>query len=458
MHQCSDLAGLDDKARSGTLAGYIGFDCTAPSLHVGNLVGIMMLHWLQETGGKPVALMGGGTTMVGDPSGKDESRKLLTIADIEANKAGIRKAFAHFIRFGDGKHDAIMPDNADWLAKLNYIEFLRDVGRHFSVNRMLAMDSVKLRLSREHELTFLEFNYMCLQAYDFAELNKRYGVTLQMGGSDQWGNIVTGIDLGRRMGLEQLYALTTPLITMASGAKMGKTAAGAVWLDETMLAPYDYWQFWRNVDDADVGRFLKLFTLLPLERNPPARKPARRRDQRSEEGAGQRGDRASAWARGRRRRGGHRPQDLRGRRARRKPADGRRAGVGIRRRAWRADRLRSRWAGRLDRRSAPSDPRRRLEDQRRCARRRKGAHHPRGAEDGRRQAVARPQEARAAQGGLSYRAGRCAGISTACAGSGAPPRLVVPSIAPRIRRKIPGAIADSGLTVSVGPLIAPCTR
>src|SRR5579871_3590897 len=265
VHQCSDLAGLDEKARSGTLAGYIGFDCTAPSLHVGNLVGIMMLHWLQETGGKPVALMGGGTTMVGDPSGKDESRKLLTIADIETNKAGIKKAFAHFIRFGDGKHDAIMPDNADWLAKLNYIEFLRDVGRHFSVNRMLTMDSVKLRLTREHELTFLEFNYMCLQAYDFTELNRRYGVTLQMGGSDQWGNIVTGIDLGRRMGLEQFYALTSPLITTASGAKMGKTAAGAVWLDADMLSPYDYWQFWRNAEDSDVGRFLKLYTLLPLD-------------------------------------------------------------------------------------------------------------------------------------------------------------------------------------------------
>ncbi|MGA8711513.1 MAG: tyrosine--tRNA ligase, partial [Roseiarcus sp.] len=203
IHQCSDLPGLDEKARSGSLAGYIGFDCTAPSLHVGSLVQIMMLHWLQETGGKPVVLMGGGTTMVGDPSGKDESRKLLTVEAIEANKAGVRKAFSHFIRFGEGKHDAIMPDNAEWLARLNYIEFLRDVGRHFSVNRMLAMDSVKLRLGREHELSFLEFNYMCLQAYDFTELYKRYGVTLQMGGSDQWGNIITGIDLGRRMGLEQ---------------------------------------------------------------------------------------------------------------------------------------------------------------------------------------------------------------------------------------------------------------
>jgi len=265
VHQCSDLAGLDEKARSGSLVGYIGFDCTAPSLHVGSLVPIMMLHWLQETGGKPVALMGGGTTMVGDPSGKDESRKLLSVEAIEANKAGIRKVFSRFMRFGEGAHDAIMPDNADWLTGLNYIEFLRDIGRHFSVNRMLAMDSVKLRLEREHELSFIEFNYMCLQSYDFTELYKRYGVTLQMGGSDQWGNIVMGIDLGRRMGLPQFYALTSPLITTASGAKMGKTAAGAVWLDESMLKPYDYWQFWRNVDDADVGRFLRLFTLLPLD-------------------------------------------------------------------------------------------------------------------------------------------------------------------------------------------------
>jgi len=264
-HQCSDLAGLDEKARSGELAAYVGFDCTAPSLHVGHLVTIMMLHWLQETGGKPVALMGGGTTMVGDPSGKDESRKLLSVETIDANKAGIRKVFSRFMRFGQGAHDAVMPDNAEWLTGLNYIEFLRDVGRHFSVNRMLAMDSVKLRLEREHELSFIEFNYMCLQSYDFTELYKRYGVTLQMGGSDQWGNIVMGIDLGRRMGLPQLYALTSPLITTASGAKMGKTAAGAVWLDATMLSPYDYWQFWRNADDADVGRFLRLFTLMPLD-------------------------------------------------------------------------------------------------------------------------------------------------------------------------------------------------
>jgi tyrosyl-tRNA synthetase len=265
VHQCSDYAGLDEKARSGELVAYIGFDCTAASLHVGSLLQIMMLHWLQKTGGKPVALMGGGTTMVGDPSGKDESRKLLTVEQIAENKAGIRRAFSPFITFGDGKTDAVMPDNAEWLTKLNYVEFLRDVGRHFSVNRMLSMDSVKLRLERDQELSFLEFNYMCLQAYDFVELHRRYGCTLQMGGSDQWGNIVTGTDLGRRLGAPQLYALTSPLITTASGAKMGKTAAGAVWLDEGLLSPYAYWQFWRNTEDADVERFLKLFTLLPLD-------------------------------------------------------------------------------------------------------------------------------------------------------------------------------------------------
>jgi tyrosyl-tRNA synthetase len=265
IHQCSDLQGLDEKARNGSLVAYIGFDCTAPSLHVGSLLQIMMLHWLQKGGGKPIALMGGGTTMVGDPSGKDESRKLLTTEQIEANKAGIRKVFSRFIQFGEGAHDAVMPDNAEWLAKLNYIDFLREVGRHFSVNRMLAMDSVKMRLSRDQELSFLEFNYMCLQAYDFVELNRRYNCTLQMGGSDQWGNIITGLDLGRRMGTSQLFALTSPLITTSSGAKMGKTAAGAVWLDEALLSPYDYWQFWRNTEDDDVGRFLRLFTLLPLD-------------------------------------------------------------------------------------------------------------------------------------------------------------------------------------------------
>jgi tyrosyl-tRNA synthetase len=265
IHQASDLAAIDEKARNGELVAYIGFDCTAPSLHVGNLVSIMLLHWLQQTGGKPIALMGGGTTMVGDPSGKDETRKLLTVAEIEANKAGIRKVFSRFIRFGDGKTEAVMPDNAEWLTKLNYLEFLRDIGRHFSVNRMLSMDSVKMRWERDQELSFLEFNYMCCQAYDFVELNSRFGCTLQMGGSDQWGNIVMGVDLGRRLGTSQLAALTSPLITTASGAKMGKTAAGAVWLDAAMLSPYDYWQFWRNTEDSDVGRFLKLFTLLPLD-------------------------------------------------------------------------------------------------------------------------------------------------------------------------------------------------
>jgi tyrosyl-tRNA synthetase len=265
IHQCSDLEGLDTKAKSGELVAYIGFDCTAASLHVGSLLQIMLLRWLQKTGGKPIVLIGGGTTQVGDPSGKDESRKLLSLAEIEANKAGIRKTFENFLHFGDGPTDAVMTDNAEWLTKLNYIDFLRDVGRHFSVNRMLSMDSVKLRLDRDQELSFIEFNYMCLQAYDFVELYRRKGCTLQMGGSDQWGNIVTGIDLGRRMGTGQLYALTSPLLTTASGAKMGKTAAGAVWLDAGMLPVYDYWQYWRNVEDADVGRFLRLFTELPLD-------------------------------------------------------------------------------------------------------------------------------------------------------------------------------------------------
>ena len=264
IHQCSDPAGLDALAAKGEVTAYIGFDCTAPSLHVGSLVQIMLLHWLQQTGNKPIVLMGGGTTRVGDPSGRDESRKLLTIDDIEANKRGIQNVFAKFLKFGAGKTDSTMVDNAEWLTKLNYIDMLRDIGRHFSVNRMLAMDSVKLRLEREHELSFIEFNYMILQAYDFTELSRRYGCNLQMGGSDQWGNIVNGIDLGRRMGTPQLYALTTPLITLASGAKMGKTASGAVWLNADMRSPYEYWQFWRNTEDADVGRFLRLFTTLPL--------------------------------------------------------------------------------------------------------------------------------------------------------------------------------------------------
>jgi len=265
IHQISDPDSLDALAARGELTAYIGFDCTAPSLHVGSMVQIMCLYWLQQTGNKPIALMGGGTTRVGDPSGKDETRKILSIEDIERNKEGIKQVFSRFLSFGDGKHDAVMPDNAEWLTKLNWIEMLRDIGRHFSVNRMLAMDSVKLRLERDQEMSFIEFNYMILQAYDYAVLNQRYDCRLQMGGSDQWGNIVNGIDLGRRMGTPQLHALTTPLITTSSGEKMGKTASGAVWLNADMKSPYEYWQFWRNTDDADVPRFLKLFTTLPLD-------------------------------------------------------------------------------------------------------------------------------------------------------------------------------------------------
>ncbi|HUS96890.1 MAG TPA: tyrosine--tRNA ligase [Hyphomicrobiaceae bacterium] len=265
IHQCSDFAGLDDLAAHGKAVCYVGYDCTAPSLHIGHLLSIMMLYWLQQTGNKPIALMGGGTTRVGDPSGKDETRKLLTVETIDENKEAIKGVFSKFLKFGDGAHDAIMVDNAEWLTKLNYIDMLRDVGRHFSVNRMMAMDSVRLRLDREQELSFIEFNYMILQSYDFVELARRYGCNLQMGGSDQWGNIVNGIDLGRRMGTHQLYALTCPLLMTSSGAKMGKTASGAVWLNADHLAPYDYWQFWRNTEDGDVGRFLKLFTLLPLD-------------------------------------------------------------------------------------------------------------------------------------------------------------------------------------------------
>ena len=265
VHQCSDPEGLDALALKEPIVTYVGYDCTGPSLHVGHLLSIMMLRWLQKTGHKPITLMGGGTTRVGDPSGKDETRKLLTYDEIEANKQSLRAVFARFLDFGDGPTGAMMTDNAEWLAPLNYIDFLRDVGRHFSVNRMLAMDSVKLRLEREHELSFLEFNYMILQAYDFVELSGRHGCVLQMGGSDQWGNIVNGLELGRRMGTPQLYALTCPLITTSSGAKMGKTAQGAVWLKGDLLSPYQYWQFWRNTEDGDVGRFLRLFTELPLD-------------------------------------------------------------------------------------------------------------------------------------------------------------------------------------------------
>ena len=265
IHQVSEPDALDQLAKSQAITAYIGFDCTAPSLHVGSLLPIMMLHWMQQTGHRPIALMGGGTTRVGDPSGKDESRRILTDAAINENLKGIRAIFSKFLKFGKAGGNAIMANNADWLNSLNYIDFLRDVGRHFSVNRMLAFDSVKMRLDRQQELSFLEFNYMILQAYDFVELHKRTGCVLQMGGSDQWGNIVNGIDLGRRMMNAQLFALTSPLITTCSGAKMGKTAAGAVWLNADMVSPYDYWQYWRNTEDGDVARFLKLFTVLPLD-------------------------------------------------------------------------------------------------------------------------------------------------------------------------------------------------
>ncbi len=314
IHQVSEPEALDELARKSTITGYIGFDCTAPSLHIGSLLPIMLLYWLQQTGHRPIALMGGGTTRVGDPSGKDESRKILSEDDIEQNLSGIRIIFSNFLRFrkkGENftpieredinraitrgkmsksaaarlhaafkappnlspevlarfssvRHNAVMANNADWLNSLNYVDFLRDIGRHFSINRMLAFDSVKLRLERQQELSFLEFNYMILQAYDFVELHQRYGCVLQMGGSDQWGNVVSGIDLGRRLHGAQFFALTAPLITTAAGAKMGKTAAGAVWLDPRMTSQYEFWQYWRNVEDADVGRFLKLFTTLPL--------------------------------------------------------------------------------------------------------------------------------------------------------------------------------------------------
>jgi tyrosyl-tRNA synthetase len=264
LQDCTDLQGLDERLLQGNMPAYIGFDATADSLHIGSLIQIMMLRWLQKTGHKPIPLMGGGTTKIGDPSGKDESRQLITAELIDQNIAGIQKVFAKYLKFGDGENDAMMINNAEWLDKLNYIEFLRDIGKHFTINRMISMESVKLRLDREQPLTFLEFNYMLLQAYDFMELNNRYGVAMQMGGSDQWGNIVNGIDLTRRLNNNTVFGLTTPLLTKADGSKMGKSASGAIWLNEDKLSPYEFWQFWRNTLDADVGKFLKLFTELPV--------------------------------------------------------------------------------------------------------------------------------------------------------------------------------------------------
>jgi tyrosyl-tRNA synthetase len=264
VHQISDPQGLDAACAKGIVTAYVGYDATATSLHIGNLISVTMLHWFQETGHRPITLMGGGTSMVGDPSFRDDQRSLLTPETIDSNIQGIKTIFARMLSYDSGPTGALMVNNADWLMKLNYVAFLRDVGRHFSVNRMLSFDSVKLRLDRDQSLSFLEFNYMIMQGYDFVELNRRYGCTLQMGGSDQWGNIINGVDLSHRMGGPQLYAVTTPLLTTASGAKMGKTAKGAVWLNGDLFSPYDFWQYFRNTEDADVGKFLKIFTRLPL--------------------------------------------------------------------------------------------------------------------------------------------------------------------------------------------------
>ena len=265
IHQVSDAAALDSACCKGPVTAYVGYDATATSLHIGNLISVTMLYWFQQTGHRPITLMGGGTSMVGDPSFRDDQRSLLTVEKIAENIEGIKKIFGKMLTYGDGPTDALMVNNADWLLKLNYVEFLRDVGRHFSVNRMLSFDSVKLRLDRDQSLSFLEFNYMIMQGYDFTELNRRYGTILQMGGSDQWGNIINGVDLSHRMGGPQLYALTTPLLTKSSGEKMGKSASGAVWLNGDLFSPYDFWQYFRNTEDADVGRFLKVFTRLPLD-------------------------------------------------------------------------------------------------------------------------------------------------------------------------------------------------
>jgi tyrosyl-tRNA synthetase len=263
--QGSDLEGLDALAAREVITGYVGYDATATSIHIGNLITVTLLYWLQQTGHRPISLMGGGTSMVGDPSFRDEQRQLLSVEKINTNIESIKKVYARILRYGDGPTDAVMANNADWLLQLNYVEFLRDVGRHFSVNRMLSFDSVKTRLDREQSLSFLEFNYMIMQGYDFVELNRRYGTVLQMGGTDQWGNIINGVDLSHRMGGPQLYALTTPLLTKASGEKMGKSASGAVWLNDELFSPYDFWQYWRNCEDADISRFLKIFTRLPLD-------------------------------------------------------------------------------------------------------------------------------------------------------------------------------------------------
>ncbi|MBN9314370.1 MAG: tyrosine--tRNA ligase [Devosia sp.] len=265
IHQISDPEGLDALAAKETITGYVGYDATATSIHIGNLITVTLLYWLQETGHRPISLMGGGTSMVGDPTGREAERQVLTVEKINSNIESIKKVYSRILRYGDGPTDAVMVNNADWLLKLNYVEFLREIGRYFSVNRMLSFDSVKMRLEREQSLTFLEFNYMIMQGYDFTVLNKQYGAVLQMGGSDQWGNIINGVELSHKMGGPQLYALTTPLLTKSSGEKMGKSASGAVWLNGDLFSPYDFWQYFRNTEDADVGKWLKIFTRLPLE-------------------------------------------------------------------------------------------------------------------------------------------------------------------------------------------------
>ncbi len=311
IHQCTDMEALDERLRAGRVVAYVGYDCTADSLHVGNLVSIMLLRLLQRCGHKPIVLMGGGTTRIGDPSGKDDARRLLDDAEIARNITGIRTVFAKFLKFGDGPDDTVMVNNADWLDELRYIPLLRDIGRHFSVNRMLTLESVRLRLERDQPLSFLEFNYPILQAYDFGELARRYQCALQIGGSDQWGNIVAGVELARRAEGRTLFGLTTPLITTASGAKMGKTAQGAVWLNAEKLSPYEYWQFWRNTEDADVGRFLRLFTELDLAE---IERLERGDVNEAKKVLGDRGDGALSRPRSRRGRRRDRARRLRGRR------------------------------------------------------------------------------------------------------------------------------------------------
>ena len=404
IHQVSEPDALDARAAAGEITAYIGFDCTAASLHVGSLLPIMMLHWMQQTGHRPIALMGGGTTRVGDPSGKDESRRILTDEMIEQNLTGIRAIFSKFLKFEGAGGNAIMANNADWLNKLNYIDFLRDVGRHFSVNRMLSFDSVKMRLERQQELSFLEFNYMVLQAYDFVELNKRTGCILQMGGSDQWGNIVNGIDLGRRMMNAQLFALTSPLITTSSGAKMGKTAAGAVWLNADLMSPYDYWQYWRNTEDGDVVRFLKLFTVLPLDEIARLAALKGQDVNEAKKVLATEATALGAWPHRRRSSRRHLTQDIRGRHVRRRAADRGDCACRTRQRHRRAHSFCGKGRPRhLQRRSAPSDQSGRPQNQRRDGERRKNDVVREGPVAGRRdQALARPQKTRADQAGLIF--------------------------------------------------------